>query len=355
MSAKRNEMTRRDAVARGLSLLAIATLPLVAPMGDALATDFAPAAVNMSAAKSEGTVSWYTSTPVEAAQKIATLFEQETGIKVELFRSGGSAVMRRFLQEAQAGNIGADVLTTSDPAATAALARKGTFVEFKPKNFDKVPDAAKDPNGAHIAQRLNMLGIFVRGDKVSEAERPKTWSDLTDPKYKGKLVMPDPSFTALQLVAVATLSQKLGWGFYEKLKANDILIVQGHQQVEDMLKRGERLIAAEGLDSYAVEDRRAGHDIVTIYPTEGAFAIASPTAIVKGTPHLNAAKAFAEFMIGDTVQKMFPATGYYGARVDLPAPEGSPSLASLTLMPVDYAAIEKSEGDVKARFNEIFQ
>ena len=345
-------MTRRDAIARGVCVLSLTVL--LAATG-ARAADFTPDPVDMAAAKSEGTVSWYTSTPIEAAQKIASLFEQETGIKVELFRSGGSAVMRRFLQEQQAGNIGADVLTTSDPAATAALARKGTFVPFKPRNFDKVPDAAKDPNGAYIAQRLNMLGIFVRGDKVAEADRPKTWSDLTDPKYKGKEVMPDPSFTALQLVAVATLSQKLGWGFYEKLKANDILIVQGHQQVEDMLKSGERLIAAEGLDSYAVADRRAGRDIVTIYPTEGAFAIASPTAIVKGTPHLNAAKAFAEFMIGDDVQKMFPATGYYGARVDLPAPSGSPSLASLTLMPVDYGAIEKSEGDVKARFNEIFQ
>ncbi len=345
-------MTRRDVIARGVCAL---SLTVVLAVTGASAADFTPDTVDMAAAKSEGKVSWYTSTPIEAAQKIAGLFEQETGIKVELFRSGGSAVMRRFLQEQQAGNIGADVLTTSDPAATAALARKGTFVAFRPKNFDKVPDAAKDPNGAYIAQRLNMLGMFARGDKVPEADRPKTWSDLADPKYKGKLVMPDPSFTALQLVAVATLSQKLGWGFYERLKANDILIVQGHQQVEDMLKRGERLIAAEGLDSYAVEDRRAGHDIVTIYPTEGAFAIASPTAIVKGTPHLNAAKAFAEFMIGDTVQKMFPADGYYGARTDLPAPTGSPSLATLTLMPVDYAAIEKSEGDVKARFNEIFQ
>ncbi len=347
-------MTRRDALERVVWVLSVALL-LIVPAGGTRAADFTPDPVDMAAAKSEGTVSWYTSTPIAAAQKIATLFEQETGITVELFRSGGSAVMRRFLQEQQAGNLGADVLTTSDPAATAALARKGTFVPFKPKNFDKVPDAAKDPDGAYIAQRLNMLGMFVRGDKVPEADRPKTWSDLTDPKYKGKLVMPDPSFTALQLVAVATLSEKLGWGFYEKLKANDILIVQGHQQVEDMLKRGERLIAAEGLESYAVEDRRAGHDIVTIYPTEGAFAIASPTAIVKGTPHLDAAKAFVEFMIGDTVQKMFPANGYYGARVDLPAPAGSPSLASLTLMPVDYAAIEKSEGDVKARFNEIFQ
>ncbi|HLJ21771.1 MAG TPA: extracellular solute-binding protein, partial [Stellaceae bacterium] len=158
-------MNRRDAIARGARVLSLTVLFAAAATG-ARAADFTPDPVDMAAAKSEGTVSWYTSTPIEAAQKIASLFEQETGIKVELFRSGGSAVMRRFLQEQQAGNIGADVLTTSDPAATAALARKGTFVPFKPKNFDKVPDAAKDPNGAYIAQRLNMLGIFVRGDKV---------------------------------------------------------------------------------------------------------------------------------------------------------------------------------------------
>ena len=61
-------------------------------------------------------------------------------------------------------------------------------------------------------------GIFVRADKVPAAQRPKTWSDLTDAKYKGQMVMPDPSFTALQLIAVGTLSQKLGWEFYEKLR-----------------------------------------------------------------------------------------------------------------------------------------
>ena len=311
--------------------------------------------VDMAAAKREGKLSWYTSTPVEAAQKIARLFEDETGIKVQLFRSGGSAILRRFMQESDAKRIAADVLTTSDPAASAALARKGTFVPFKPRHFEKIPDEAKDKDGHYIAQRLNMLGIFVRGDKVAEAERPKTWSDLTDPKYKGKMVMPDPSFTALQLIAVGTLSQKLGWGFYEKLRRNDTMIVQSHQQVSDMLKRGERIIAAEGVDSYAIDDRKDGHDIVTIYPTEGAFAVPSPTAVVKGSPSPNAAKAFAEFMLGDVVQKMFPDEGIYAARADIPPPPGSPKLSELKLMPVDYAYIEKATGSIKTRFSEIFQ
>ena len=336
-----------------LGAFVLIALALVASA--ASAAEFTPDTVDLAAARKEGKVSWYTSTPLDAAQAIANLFQQETGIKVELFRTGGSAVLRRFMQEHQAGLSAADVLTTSDPGAAALLARQGAFVAFRPKHFDQVPDAAKDPQGYYIAQRLNMLGIFVRSDLVPEAERPKTWSDLTDPKYKGKLVMPDPSFTALQLVAVATLSKTLGWGYYEKLKANDILIVQGHQQVEDMLKRGERPIAAEGLDSYAVEDRTQGHPIVTIYPTEGAFAVASPTAIIKGSPDPEAAKVFAEFMISDSVQQLFPVQGIYAARVDVPPPPGSPKLADLKLLTVDYDAIEKQSAEIKQHFNEIFQ
>ena len=185
---------------------------------------------------------------------------------MELFRSGGSAVIRRFMQEQQAGHLAADVLTTSDPAATAAMARKGIFVAFKPTNFDKVPAEAKDPNGAHVAQRLNLITIFVRHDKIADAAAPKTWSDLLDPKYKGQMVTTDPSYTALGLMTVATLAKKFGWGFYEKLRAADTMVVQGNQQVADMLKNGERLIAAGALDSYAADERKAGHPVATVYP-----------------------------------------------------------------------------------------
>lgn len=76
---------------------------------------------DVEAAKKEGKVVWYTSTPVSTGQKIAKMFEAKYGIKVEMFRSGGSAILRRFLQEGQAKRINADLLTTSDPAAAAEL------------------------------------------------------------------------------------------------------------------------------------------------------------------------------------------------------------------------------------------
>jgi iron(III) transport system substrate-binding protein len=311
--------------------------------------------VDVDAAKKEGKVVWYTSTPIKTAQQIAELFEKETGVHVELFRSGGSAILRRFMQENQSGLHAADVMTTSDPAASAKLAKDGIFVDFKPENFDKVPDVAKDANGAYVAQRLNMMVIYVRSDKVAKADYPKTWTDALDPKYKGKLVMTDPSFTALQLMVVSTLSHKLGWSYYEKLKANDIMIVQGNQQVTDAIKRGERVIALGALDSYASDARKEGHPIETIYPADGTFIIPSPTAIIKGGSHPNAAKLFAQFMISEPAQKLFPANGGYAARTDIDPPKGDPRLGDVKPMPIDYAQIEKDAAGVKKKFNEVFQ
>jgi iron(III) transport system substrate-binding protein len=329
----------------------LAAVALASFVGTAGAQD----AVDVAKAKSEGKVVWYTSTPIPQGQKIAALFEKEFGIKVEMFRSGGSAVLRRFQQELDAGRIAADVMTTSDPAASAQIARKGIFVPFKPKNFDKIPDAAKDKDGQFVAQRLNMMTVYLRTDKITAADEPKTWSDLADPKYKGKLVITDPSFTALQVSVVGMISKELGWGFYEALRKNDIMVVQGNQQSSDMIKRGERFVAVGALDSYAAEERAAGHPIKTLYPSDGVFVIPSPTAVIKGGPNPNAAKLFAEFMISDEIQKIFPADGGFAARSDIAAPAGSPALSSIKILPVDYEYIEKQAPAIKKRFNEIFQ
>jgi iron(III) transport system substrate-binding protein len=338
---------------RQLRLMALASafaLTVVSASPPAQASD-----VDLAAARKEGKVVWYTSTPIEQGQKIAKLFEDATGIKVEMFRSGGSAILRRFLQESQAGRTAVDVMTTSDPAATAALARKDTFVAFKPENFEKVVEEGRDKDGYFVAQRLNLMTIYGRSDKLSPADQPKTWGDLTDARYKGKLVMTDPSFTALQLTVVGMMSKNLGWGYYEKLRGNDIMIVQGNQQVSDNIKRGERLIAVGALDSYAADDRKAGHPIVTIMPADGTFVIPSPTAVIKGSPNPNAAKALAEFMIGDAAQSVFPTDGGYAARKDIPPPADGVALDKIKILAVDYDYVEKESARIKKKFNEIFQ
>jgi len=327
------------------------TALLLAGVAPVLAAD----PVNLAAAKKEGKLTWYTSVPVETAQKISNLFAERTGIKVELFRSGGSNILRRFQQEADGGKIFVDVLTHSEPAAARMMTKKGLFVPFKATDFDKVPNEVKDPNGYHVAQRLNVMAIYLRDDKVPAADRPKTWADLMAPKYKGKMVMADPSFSSLLVTIVGMLSKQHGWAYFEKLRANDIMLVQGNQQVADMVKRGERVIAVGADGAYVGEARKNGSPFSIIYPQDGAFVIPSPSSVVKGSPNPNAAKAFADFMLSRPVQELFPHEYLYSARTDVAGPDGNPPLGEIKIHPIDYDYIEAETTRIKRRFAEVLQ
>jgi iron(III) transport system substrate-binding protein len=331
--------------------LSCATLLLAFGIAPAFAAD--PA--DMAAAKKEGKVVWYCSVPIETAQKISNMFEQKTGIKVELFRSGGSNILRRFQQEAEAGKVFVDVITHSEPAAARAMTKKGMFVAYQPADFDKVPAEVKDPAGYHVAMRLNVMAIYLRDDKVSAADRPKTWADLMQPKYKGKMVMADPSFSSLLVTIVGTLARDEGWQFFEKMRSNDIMLVPGNQQVADMVKRGERAIAVGADAAYVGDSKKSGMPISTLYPQDGAFIIPSPTSIAKGSPNPNAAKAFADFLLSRTVQELIPQEHLYSARTDLAGPEGNPPLGEIKMHAVDYEYIEAESSRIKKRFAEVLQ
>jgi iron(III) transport system substrate-binding protein len=331
--------------------LSCATLLLAFGIAPAFAAD--PA--DMAAAKKEGKVVWYCSVPIETAQKISNMFEQKTGIKVELFRSGGSNILRRFQQEAEAGKVFVDVITHSEPAAARAMTKKGMFVAYQPADFDKVPAEVKDPAGYHVAMRLNVMAIYLRDDKVSAADRAKTWADLMQPKYKGKMVMADPSFSSLLVTIVGTLARDEGWQFFEKMRSNDIMLVPGNQQVADMVKRGERAIAVGADAAYVGDSKKSGMPISTLYPQDGAFIIPSPTSIAKGSPNPNAAKAFADFLLSRTVQELIPQEHLYSARTDLAGPEGNPPLGEIKMHAVDYEYIEAESSRIKKRFAEVLQ
>jgi iron(III) transport system substrate-binding protein len=170
---KRSNRATENVMAKvGTSLIA-AFLAAAAVSTMARAQDFKPDPVDEAAARREGALTWYTSTPVAAAQHIAKTFEQKYGIKVELLRTGGQNVIRRFQQEADAGRIAVDMITMSDMSAANAMTRKGLFVPFKPVGFDKVIPDAKHKDGFYIAQRLNLVGMLVRTDKIAAADYPR--------------------------------------------------------------------------------------------------------------------------------------------------------------------------------------
>ena len=306
------------------------------------------------AAKAEGTLTWYTSTPLRQAQNVAAAFERRYGFKVEVFRSGGEQVIQRFLTEASAGRVAADLLTASDPAAFDAMIKNNQLERFRPQFSDRVPESARNPDGYWVAQRLNLAGMAYRDDLVAAADAPSKWTDVVDPKYKGQMVHADPSFTAIALQIVGTLSRQHGWEYYEALKRNDMMIVQGHQQLAQILEVGERTVGAEAGDSDMWDARRRGIKVTMVYPEDGVFVIPAPTGVVRGAPHPNAARLLAEFMLSDEAQALFPQEGFYAARSDLPPPQGNPRLDQLRLISVDLDFIERETQQIKQKFADIF-
>jgi iron(III) transport system substrate-binding protein len=321
----------------------------------AAAQAFKPDQADRAAAVKEGVVSWYTSTPFPLVQFLADRFTKDTGVKVALLRTGGEAVLRRFMQEYKAGQAGADVVTFSDAAAANSLTKQGVFVAFKPEGFDKVIEGAKDPGGHWIAQRVALFGMPYRTDKLAEKDRPKTWSDLTNPKYKGLMVMPDPNFTAIQVNIVGTLSRKLGWDFYKGLRKNDCMIVQGHQGVFKTIQRGERILGAEGSDPRTFNKGKEVPNMSMLHPVDGVFIVSSPVGIVKNASHPNAAKLLAQWMLSPVAQKIIAESAIYSPRSDMPPPKGQPPLKSVKFVPVDLAYIEANAKMIKTKFSEIFQ
>jgi iron(III) transport system substrate-binding protein len=311
-------------------------------------------AVDLAAAKSEGKVVLYTSAPMGAAQKVASAFQDKYGVTVELFRSGGTQVLRRFLMERQAGHSGADVLVSSDPAAMIDLAAKGMFVPFKPDGFDKIPEAFRESAAHYVPQRVSLIAIYGRTDLLPPAEMPKSWGDLLNPKYKGRIVLTNPSFSSLQVGVVAMVSKLRGWDYFEQLNKNDVAVVQGNEQALNMLKTGERTIAAFADAQYANSARLAGHPIEAFFPSDGTFAIPAVTAVVKGAAHPNAARLLAAYHLTLEAQQLWPPSGVYAARADVDPPAGSPPIQHVKLLPMDYAHIQAASPAVKKRFSELF-
>jgi iron(III) transport system substrate-binding protein len=344
-------MTRRP---HGLDRRTVVTGAIALGLRGAITPVLAADPVDLAAARKEGKVVLYTSAPIAAAQKVANAFEQKFGIRVELFRSGGTEVLRRFMLERDAGNIVADVLVTSDPAAAIEFAARGMFIPFQPADFDKVPDAFKDPAGAYVGQRVSLIANYGRTDLIPAADMPRTWDDLLDPRLKGKLVITNPSFTSLQLGVVAMLSKLRGWDFFERLNRNDVLVVPGNEQALNLVKTGERPIAAAADSQYASEARLAGHQIQTFFPTDGTFAIPAVTAVVKGGRNPNAARLLAEYQLSLEAERLWPPNGIYAARIDVDPPAGSPPIGAVKVIPMDFPYIQRVTSAVKKKFSEIF-
>ncbi|MGH7314418.1 MAG: extracellular solute-binding protein [Candidatus Rokuibacteriota bacterium] len=311
---------------------------------------------HLEAARKEGKVVWYTSLALPSAEKVAKMFEQAyPGITVEVHRTGSQRVLQRLMQELQANIKNADVVHTSDAGHFVLLKDKKLLLKYTPDGADRLPGGFKDKDGYYYGLRATVSVIAYNPKIVSAAEAPKTWKDLLDPKWRGKLVTAHPGYSGVIATHVLALVNLHGWDYFKKLAENKPMIVQSAVDPPGVVASGERPVAANTADYNAYATKKKGNPIEIVIPREGVPLVVSPTAITTFAPHPNAAKLFTDFSFSREVQQtLADSEGLYTGHPDVKYPADKPKLSELKLLQVDPEELEKRNEEIKKRFVEFF-
>ena len=342
-------MTRRF-----VRVVAAATMVLIAGLVDGGHAQ--TPSKHLEGARKEGKVVWYTSLVLPSAEKVAKLFETAyPDIKVEVHRTGSQRILQRVMQELQANIKNVDVIHTSDAGHYVFLKEKKLLAKYTPAGVEGFPDGFKDKDGYYYGLRATVNAITYNTKAVSASEAPKSWKDLLDPRWKGKMVTAHPGYSGVIATHVLALVHLNGWDYFKALAQNKLMIVQSANDPATVVSSGERVVAVNGGDYSAYQLKKKGNPIEIVYPKEGVPLVVSPTAITTFAPHPNAARLFTDFTFTREVQQvMADSEGLYTGHPGVTYPADKPKLSELKLLMVTPEELEKRNEEIKKRFVEFF-
>jgi iron(III) transport system substrate-binding protein len=334
----------------------IATCAVVLLASLAVASLAFAQSAHLEAAKKEGKVVWYTSLALPSAEKVAKLFEAAyPGIKVEVHRTGSQRILQRVMQELQANIKNVDVVHTSDAGHFVLLKDKKLLAKYTPAGVDSFPAGFKDRDGYWYGLRATVNVIAYNTKALSASEAPKTWKDLLDPKWKGKLVTAHPGYSGIIATHVLALVHLHGWDYFKQLAQNKLMLVQSAVDPAGVVASGERLVAANGGEYYYYQTKKKGNPIEIVYPKEGVPLVVSPSAITSFAPHPSAARLFTDFTFTRELQQvMADSEGLYTGHPEVKYPADKPKLSDLKLLTAEPEELEKRYEEIRQRFVEFF-
>ena len=350
------KISRRDALIGSSALALGATFSTRVLSAAPPATAVTPALIE--AAQKEGKVIWYTSVDLPLAEKVGKAFEAKyPGITVRVERSGAERVFQRIGQEYASKINAVDVVNSSDAAHSIVWKRDNLLEAFVPEDVAKFyPVEHKDPDGTYASFRIWVSIIAYNTNLVKKEDAPKSFAELLEPKWKSKIVKAHPSYSGTIMTATYQMQRDLGWGFFEKLAAQNVMQVQSSADPPKRLALGERSVMADGNEYNIFEISEKGGPVAPIYATEGSPLIVGPTAMFKAAPNPNAAKLFTAFSFTQECQQLIIDVG--GLRSVHPQTKDKPGrtpFKDIKVMKDDPIAVEKMSDEIKQRYSKIFK
>jgi iron(III) transport system substrate-binding protein len=312
----------------------------------------------LEAAKKEAKVSFYTAMDIPVAERLGKTFEARyAGIAVRVERSGSERIYQRIEQERGSNIFAVDVINSADAAHFIAWKRNGWLAPYLPEEAAQhFPAPYRDADGTHITTRIWLSSLGYNTKLVKAEEAPKSYADLLDPKWMGKIIKAHPAYAGSIMTATFQLARDLGWGYFEALAKQKILQVQSSTDPPKKLALGERAVMADGNDYNLLQLKEQGAPVEAVYASEGTPLISAPSGILKEAPNPNAARLFYSWLHGREAQQLLVDFAcQHSVHAQTTAKPGRPKLADIKLLQEDPAGVEKAADDIKARYAQIFK
>src|ERR1700716_1960644 len=259
----RKKLTRRDIIkgSAALGLTAYAA-PLKAAAPEPVA--ITPALVE--AARKEAKVILYSSMDLPVGEKLGRAFEaQYPGIAVQIERSGSERLFQRVDQEFGSGIRAVDVINSSDASHFITWKKNGWLAQFVTEDVAQhfLPEY-RDPDGMFATTRIWLSSIAYNTSLVKPEDAPKSFADLLDPKWAGKMVKAHPSYSGNVMTATFQVARDLGWEYFEKLAKQKVMQVQSSTDPPKKLALGERAVMVDGNEYNALQLKEAGQPVEAV-------------------------------------------------------------------------------------------
>ena len=341
--------SRRQMIQAGAATLGAASLGSV--MAQASANNIAALAALTGAerqkrlaegAKKEGVVSIYTSMPLDDMAALTSAFEAKYGVKAKVWRSGSEKILQRGLLEAKANRFEVDVFETNSPEMEVLSREKVLIAGNSPYLNELIPQAIPS-HKEWIATRLNIFTCAYNTKLVKKEELPKTYQDLLDPKWKGKLsVEADDSDWLAE--TVMKMGEEKGLALFREIaRKNAVSVRKGHTLLSNLVASGEVPMALT-VYNYKIEQMKNSGAPVDWFALDPTIARPNANGVARNAPHPHAALLFQDFELTE-------GQVILGKRDFIPTSTKVPS--TLNKMPLTFAN-PKTTLDDGQKWNKIY-
>ena len=253
-------------------------------------------------AKKEGTLSIYTSLQQADIGKLGAAFEKKYGVKVVAWRAGSEDIVQRSVQEARANRNTVDVMETNGPELES-MHRENILQAVKsPYHADLIAPAIL-PHGEWVGTRLNVFVQAYNTNKIKKTDLPKTWEDLANPKFKGKIGIEQEDSDWLAGIFSDIGEARARKVFTDIVRSNGMSVRKGHTLLSQLVVSGEVPLALT-VYNYKAEQLKKLKAPIDWFVIGNAIARPNGMAVARKAPHPHAAVLFYDFELSPEGQQI---------------------------------------------------